>query len=321
MRDLSEEMKCFINKQVDMTYELIKSPIDKLLAKTHHQLDTDRVKNRIREYFYMLYFGVKHKLEAETNVDIQPTLEQYKDFLDTKHKTIKLGLTCSNCETPFTFNYDIQTQKAWAYVLAFDTSNTITQIVVPTCEYTPTYDIELEVTSVNADSMGKIFIADWLRIGNTELSALLGFNQFESELDRGMLASKLLYDKYKPFGLVSVHGTFPRLYLNTDYDLMFGSFNEKMVYHEPNQNLESQGYRNLLIADLTIIKQLINVQYREYLGNPSDFDADLVFATFLEENKRNIISIPCGKYQGKVYNQDFPKYKDSYVYSYLNLVK
>ena len=87
MRDLSEEMGCFINKQVDMTYELIKSSIDKLLAKTHHQLDTDRVKNRIREYFYMLYFGVKHKLEAETNVDIQPTLEQYKDFLDTKHKS------------------------------------------------------------------------------------------------------------------------------------------------------------------------------------------------------------------------------------------
>ena len=315
MSDLSAEITRFIDQQVEKTYTLVKPHLDTLLAKTQHQVDENKVKYKIETFLLTFYFGVKYKLEANTETDIEPTLKQYQNFLDTKLDVIRLDLTCKGCETHFIFNYNIQTEQVWAYITKNGSSYTdIQREPVPACEYQPTYDIELNVTS------GKLFISDWLRIGNTELSALLGFNQFESELDKGMLASKLLYDKYKLFGLVSIHGTFPQLYLNTDYDLMFGSFDEALMSQQSYQNLESQGYRNLLIADLTVVKQLINKQYKSFLGNPSDFNGEKLYAQFVKEHKKNIITIPCGNYQGKVYHQDFPKYKDSYVYSYLNKV-
>lgn len=294
---VSTKEQHIINEQVNVLYPLLKTELDKCLQQSHHVVDDEVFKRKI------VYHFVDELCYSKINSS---------QFAPQKY--IKISCQCVNCGKNVDMKYHFENKSVEFYRLALQNKMTIVHEPITECKFNSSYDIDLDVTS------GEVFISDWLRLGNTELSTLLGFNQFEDkEFDQGRLASELLYNKYKPYKIVSIHGSFPKLYRGLQHDLMFGTFSEELDKH--CTYLDSDRYRNLLIVDIDTIKQLIDNQLRAYMNNPPDFNADKIFTEFKKEHKKNIISVPKGTYKGKAHITDVPTYKGSYVLSFFNKEK
>lgn len=210
-------------------------------------------------------------------------------------KQIRVYHRCEKCGQKILVIYSVETKQVAACALEY--AKDVLQFIpseLTECTYQEVFDVSVDISS------GKMFISDWLRIEDSELSTILGLDRYESELNKGYIATQLLYKKYSKYDILSVHGYFPEVYTDiNNHALVFGPFNEQ--FETKMLTLPSDGYRNLLITDVDNIKKLIEmyIEHKKESNSESQLDVTTIFNRFLDKHKQNIISVQKGKYQGK----------------------